>query len=97
MKATAFIKPLGTKQTIEIEAIYPDDEAYFKAHGVAISLEEDYMPGSFIYYADYGAVSEDGDPDEVIVLTDGKSSQDSLHELRLLVESGINTLNESLG
>lgn len=86
MKATIFVKPHGTKQVIEIIDINPDDEDYFMQHNVKVSLEEDFQPGTFIAYADYGAEDEDGEPDEVIVFSAGRDCRETMAELRQLVQ-----------
>ena len=84
MKATFYKAPHGHKEEMEISNIYPEDEQFFETNGVVISME--YLAGDFVVYADTGYENEDGDPEEFIAISAGRSCEDILKELRLACE-----------
>lgn len=84
MKATVFIPPHGRSEVIDLKNIRPEDEDYFVAHNIAISLEQ--LAGEIIVYADIGDVDEDGEPVELIEFSQGRSCEDTLTALRKLCE-----------
>lgn len=80
LTVTCFIPPHGRKEAVEIPNVYPDDEAFFKKHGIKVSMEE-LGVGGFAVYADTGKVT-DGEPDELMVISGDRSCHDSLKALR---------------
>lgn len=88
--ATIYIRPDGRKQGITISNIYSDDAEWFEKYDVLISMEEVGI-NQAIVYADIGDRDEDGEPDEIIVFSEGRSCEETLEELRQLCEK---TLNE---
>lgn len=88
IKATVFLRPNGRQEEIIVENINDDDAKFFNFHGIEISMEESPGLGQTVY-ADYGAVTEDGEPDEIIVFSRGRSCEDTLAELRELVEKAM--------
>ena len=84
MNVTLYKQPDGRSEVINIHNVRPEDEAYFTRNGIKISMED--VGGEFAVYADIGEVTEDGDPDEVLVLPKGRSCEETMHALRLLCE-----------
>jgi hypothetical protein len=82
---TIYLRPHGHRDQIMIQNIDPDDEAWFAANSVKLSMEED-GGGGVIAYADIGLVDEDGEPDEVIVFSGAMGCIETLHKLRLECE-----------
>lgn len=87
MKATSY----KHSQQIEIDVtnIYPEDEAFFKENDIRISMEE--LHNSIVVYADYGATTPDGEPDEAIAISGGRTCEDTLQALRTEVQSLLKT------
>lgn len=77
ISVTYFQRPTGARKELEITEINADDEAWFKANNIKLSMEDDVTNDSFITYADYG------DPeDEAIEFSLGKSCRETLKRLR---------------
>lgn len=91
MIVTLYKQPDGRKQEIDIKNVLPDDEAYFTRHKINISMED--IGGQFAIYADTGAVDEDGEPDELITISQGRSCEETLSELRRLCEDQLEGRN----
>lgn len=81
MKVTVFKRPNGLKEVIDMKNINGEDEMWFLANGVKISMEEDGADG-FIIYADIGRKDEDGEPDEIILLSKGRTCVQCMTALR---------------
>lgn len=79
--ATLYQRPDGRQSLVEVTDIDPDDAMWLNQFGVRVSLEELPM-GEVVVYGDYGAVTEDGDPDEVLVLSKGRTCVECMAELR---------------
>lgn len=91
IEATLYKKPNGTTQEITVRNIYPEDEAWFKANGAIISMED--HAGNFVVYADVGLTHSEGDPYEAIEFSSGRSCEDTMQALRaqcerMLIEAG---------
>lgn len=84
MIVTLYKKPYGMTQEIDIKNVLPDDEAYFTRNRIGISME--YVGGMFTIYADIGRLDEDGEPIELIELSQGRSCKETLSALRKLCE-----------
>lgn len=88
LTVTIFKSPRGQRAVIEVQHIYPDDEAWFKQHGVKVSMEE--AGGTFVIYGDIGRFEADGrTPSEVLVLSKGRNCEDTLAELRVECEKAL--------
>lgn len=83
MKADLYTK--GRVTEIDVTNVYPEDEAFFEENKVRISVEE--LQNSIVIYADYGATTPDGEPDEAIVIAGGRTCEDTLQALRTEVQS----------
>lgn len=81
---TIYHRPNGRKENIICREISDDDADWFKTHRVHVSMEESGS-GGHILYADYGVVDEDGEPDEVILITHG-SCREAMAKLREMTE-----------
>lgn len=81
IQATVFVPPNGRQETIMVQEINDDDANWFIGHNVKLSMEQ-LQTGVFVLYADYGAKTEDGDPDEIIVLGT-KGCREMMTELRI--------------
>jgi len=77
IKATLFIKPNGKKEDIDLKNVYPDDADYINNNHILVSMEE-LSDNNFAIYFDYGKVDEEGEPDELIELSFGKSCQETI-------------------
>ena len=84
MIVTLYKRPDGRKQEIDIKKVLPDDEAYFTRNRIGISMED--VGGMFAIYADLGRMDEDGEPIELIELSQGRSCEEALSALRKLCE-----------
>ena len=84
MIVTLYKQPHGRSEEIDISNVLPEDEAYFKRNKVRISMEE--VGGQFAVYADDGTEADDGEPDELIELSQGRSCKETLSALRKLCE-----------
>lgn len=82
---TIYTRPRGDKEVIVCRNIYDDDADFFRTRSINVSMEADGNSG-YIVYADYGARTEDGEPNEMIVMSNGRSCEDTLAELRQLTE-----------
>lgn len=88
LTVTCFIPPHGHQEVVEIPNVYPDDEAFFKKYGIKVSME-DLSVGGVACYADTGKVTE-GEPDELIEISRGRSCHDTLQALRQACEKRFN-------
>ncbi|AHG63156.1 hypothetical protein [Advenella mimigardefordensis] len=86
MQITIFSLPNGTPREVEITNVNPIDAEFFEHHKVKISMED--IGGMFAVYADIGKV-HDGEPDELIELSQGRSCEDTLNALRLQCEEAL--------
>lgn len=83
---TFFIPPHAEQETHEITKIRKEEVEYFTEHNVKLSGEQ-LLPGQFVFYADHGALTEDGEPDECLIIVQaGERCEDVMHRLRLEVE-----------
>lgn len=92
MIVTLFKRPHGLTELVRIHNIDPADQHFLESHNVKVSMEyinEDQV----VVYGDYGAVDSNGDPDEIIVISDGRSCVETMKELRFLVEQRLNEEN----
>lgn len=85
---TIYHRPNGRAEEIICREIDDDDAQWFKTRNVKVSMESDGRDG-YIIYADYGAVDEGGEPDEIVVLSLGRSCRKTLTELRELTEKAM--------
>ena len=74
---TIYIAPHGRTKVVEIANIYPEDEAFFKQHGVILSMESLANSETVVY----GRFPHQEEEDETIVFASGRSCQDTLKEL----------------
>ena len=80
MNVTIYKRPDGRAEVIDCRNVRPDDEAWFQAHNVQVSMED--IGGQFAVYADIGHTTEDGEPDELIELSGSRNCEDTLSALR---------------
>lgn len=85
MNVTIYKRPDGRTEVIDCRKIRAEDEAFFKQHNVAISMED--IGGSFAVYADIGKTDEDGEPDELIEISGSRNCEDTLSALRQQCEA----------
>lgn len=86
MKVTLFTRPNGKRSVIEMTRIYEEDEKFFIENDINISLEEGMSPDEFIIYADFGVLTEDGEPDELIYISKNEECSISMRKLRDMIE-----------
>lgn len=85
MNVTFYKSPHGRTETIDMRNVYPEDETWFAENHARISMED--LGGTFVIYADVGVVDEDGEPDEAIELSAGRSCEETLKALRSQCEA----------
>jgi hypothetical protein len=88
MQVTIYHRPNGRPEVLDIPNVHAEDAVWFKANNVKVSMEEDGGAG-FIVYGDIGRKDEDGEPDEVLVLSGGLNCQDTLAKLRKECEEAL--------
>lgn len=81
LNAKLYERPSGGVFDINITEVDAHDAEFFYRNKVKISLEE-IGPDDYVAYADIGATNVDGEPDEVMVLSRGRSCRETLAELR---------------
>lgn len=85
MIVTLYKRPYGRTQELDITNVLPDDEAYFTRNRIGISMED--VGGMFAIYADIGQMDADGEPIELIEMSQGRSCEKTLSALRKQCES----------
>ena len=93
MIVTIFKRPYGLAEQVRIHNIDPADQHFLESHNVKVSMESVVEDRQVIVYGDYGAVDSNGDPDEIIVISDGRSCIETMKELRIFVEQRLNEEN----
>ena len=88
MKVTLYKKPNGRTEVIDVKNVYPEDEAWFVEHNAKLSMED--IGGMFACYADVG-VFDEGEPCEAIVVSSGRTAEDTFHDLRVQAEEILRT------
>lgn len=91
MKATLYKQPFGRTQEIDISEIDDSDAEWLEANGVKISLEE--IGGVFVVYGDIGHKTEDGEPDEIVEISQGRTCRQVMAALRQACEKAKGDLN----
>lgn len=77
---TYFIRPYGHRQEGTIGHIHQEDADWLASHNVKISMEDTYA--GMIIYADYGKTTEDGEPDEhLMIVKENESCFDAMSRL----------------
>lgn len=84
LTVTFFMPPNARRVVRDITNVFGEDAAFFNRHGIKISMEE-LTNGMNAAYADTGKVT-DGQPDELIEISKGRSCQDTLQALRMSCE-----------
>lgn len=79
MKATFYMPPNGHREVREFTNVRAEDAEFFEKHGIKISMEA--QGSNAIVYADTGKTT-DGEPDELIQISQGRSCEDTLAALR---------------
>lgn len=82
--------PPNAKQTaLEMREITPEDKAWYKENNIKVSMEE-IPTGEIVIYADYGAKTEDDEPDEMLyIVPKGEKCKESMSKLRAKIEAVI--------
>lgn len=86
MNVTVYHRPDGRKEVIRVHNVHPEDAQWFEEHGVAVSMED--IGGMFAVYGDIGR-ELDGEPDEIIVLSQGMNCEGTLAKLRKECEEAL--------
>lgn len=81
IEATIFITPSGRQEKITVMNITPEDEAWFKANGAKLSVEE-LSTGDMVAYADIGMRTREGEEVEAIEVSGSRNCSDTLAALR---------------
>lgn len=85
MQITFYQKPDGRQKSLEIKNVLPEDEKWFSANNIKISMED--IGGDFAVYGDTGMVDEDGETIEMLVIAQGRTCEETLSALRRECES----------
>lgn len=80
MRVTYYRSPNGRQIEIDMANIYPEDEEWFQANQIDVSLEE-LSEGSIAVYGKVGE-TEQGEPIEAIVLDLGRTCEETMKQLR---------------
>lgn len=64
MKMTYYKRPNGNTEEIEVK-MFSDDEEFFLANSIKLSIENDVSGNAAILYADIGRVDDGGEPDSI--------------------------------
>lgn len=84
LRVVVYQPPHGQKEIIHVTKVYPDDLKWFKEHNAKISMED--LGNMIAVYADLGWVDEEGQTDEMMTVSAGRSCEDTLAELRKICE-----------
>lgn len=84
MKVTFYKQPHGRTEVIDVKHINREDAEWFEKHGAAISMED--IGGMFAIYADIGITDPEGEPNEAIELSHGRSCEETMAALRIQCE-----------
>lgn len=86
LSATLYTLPNGTKTSIVVKNIEPEDAAFFNDNGFHVSMET-LRNGKFVLYSTTGVEYEDGEEiEEIYIVPDGEECRVSMKKLRELVE-----------
>lgn len=86
MNVTIYKTPNGRTEVIDLRNINDDDAKWFEQNNVAVSMEE--IGGQFAVYGDVGRMHE-GEPDEVLVLSQGRDCFETMAQLRIECQEAI--------
>lgn len=78
-------RPYGRTEIAAITEIRTEDAEFFEVNNIRVSMED--LGGQYAIYADTGRKDEDGEPVELLVLSNGRSCVDCMNELRKLVQA----------
>lgn len=84
MKVTFYKKPNGAREVIDVTNVDHADESWFAEHNAKLSMED--IGGMHACYADVGVKDDEGEPDEAIELSRGRTCRETFHALRLQAE-----------
>lgn len=85
MKAILYTRPDGHAEEIEITNVSEEDAAWFKENdNVEVSMED--IGSTFAVYGTTGDVDEEGEPIEMVVLSNGRTCTETLYSLRGAIE-----------
>ena len=84
LNVTIFVKPDARKHAVTVTNILPEDAAWFRSKGALVSMED--LGGEMAIYADIG-LAVDGEPEEAIELSCGRSCKETFSALRKQCES----------
>jgi len=78
---TYYKRPKGRREEVPIVYINPEAETYLLENNIQISAEDDVIQGGFVVYFDDGKrLDDDVTPDEIIVMSGGRSCEDTMDE-----------------
>jgi len=80
MKVTYYKLPHRRKEYLDISHVNKEDEIWFQENNVHVSMEE--IGGQVACYGDIGKETEDGEPDEIIVLSGSMNCYQTMKKLR---------------
>jgi len=80
MKVTFYKLPNGRKEVIEMTKINQEDADWLTANNVGVSMEE--IGDQVVVYGDIGKETEEGEPDEIIVLSGSMNCYQTMAALR---------------
>lgn len=87
MDVTLYMRPHGHTKVIDCANVRSEDEQFFKERGIKLSMED--LGTEFVVYADIGKTTEDGEPDELVELSAGRTCEDTLFSLRQQCEEAL--------
>lgn len=72
-----FVRPNGKSHMVTVPKVYPEDAKYINENKIQVSMED--IGSDFCVWFDDGHV-QDGEPDEIIVLAQGRTCEETLKE-----------------
>ncbi len=87
LEVTIYLRPDGRKLRTMITKVDPEDAKFFKRHNIIISIEELDDKLEDRQYALYGRYPDQDEEDELIVLSNGRTCNECLNELRTSLEA----------
>lgn len=82
MEFTYYQRPNGKSSILNMTEINSEDEEWFVERNIKISIEE-LTENNFAVYADSGNLTEDDEPEEIVVMSFGRDCRAVMHNLRI--------------
>lgn len=78
IQVTNFVRPDGRREVVTVPKVYPEDADYINESGIKVSMED--IGSDYCVWLDDGTKNEEDEPDEIIVLAQGRTCEETLKE-----------------